>query len=66
LPHVKSWAEFLFPPISGLKDWQRAGGLAVFISESGRRPAIGVVAQFAHHLRLLGPDPANWSRTPIG
>ena len=43
-----------------------ADGLAVFISEIGTHPAIGVTALFAHHLRLLGPDPANWTRAPSG
>lgn len=43
-----------------------ADGLAVFISEVGRHFAIGVVALFEHHLRLLGINPANWTAVPIG
>lgn len=42
-----------------------ADGLAVFIGENGTHPALGVVALFAHHLRLLGTDPAKWTTTPI-
>jgi hypothetical protein len=42
-----------------------ADGLAVFITEAGSHPAIGVTALFAHHLRLLGTNPANWTRAPI-
>jgi hypothetical protein len=42
-----------------------ADGLRVFISESGRHPAIGVVSLFTRHLRLLGAQPANWSTIPI-
>jgi hypothetical protein len=42
-----------------------ADGLSVFISETGH-PAQGVVSLFARHLRLLGPDPANWTPAPIG
>ena len=26
----------------------------------------GVTGVFTHHLRLLGPDPANWTTHPIG
>ena len=41
-----------------------ADGLFVFVSTYGRsRPdATGL---FAHHLRLLGPDPANWTTRPV-
>ena len=42
-----------------------ADGLAVFIGENGTHPALGVVALFAHHLRLLGANPAKWTTTPI-
>ena len=27
---------------------------------------VGAVSLFAHHLRLLGANPANWVRNPIG
>jgi hypothetical protein len=42
-----------------------ADGLSVFISESGRHRAIGVVSLFTRHLRLLGGQPANWTTIPI-
>ena len=42
-----------------------AHGLAVFIDEAGRHPGIGVIALFEHHLRLLGANPANWTKVPI-
>jgi hypothetical protein len=44
----------------------RARGLIVVISEFGARPAISVNSLFGHHLRLLGPNPANWTSKPIG
>jgi hypothetical protein len=44
----------------------RARGLVVIISEFGAQPAISVNSLFAHHLRLLGPNPANWTSKPIG
>lgn len=43
-----------------------AHGLSVFIDEAGRHPAIGVIALFGHHLRLLGANPAHWTKVPIG
>jgi hypothetical protein len=43
-----------------------ADGLRVSITENGEHPAIGVVSSFAHHLRLLGTRPANWTTVPIG
>jgi hypothetical protein len=42
-----------------------AHGLAVFIDEAGRHPAIGVIALFGRHLRLLGANPASWTKVPI-
>ena len=44
----------------------RARGLIVIISEFGAQPAISVNSIFRHHLRLLGPNPANWTSNPIG
>lgn len=41
-------------------------GLRVNITMLGRHPVLGVVSLFAHHLRLLGPDPAHWARNPVG
>jgi hypothetical protein len=43
-----------------------ADGLKVVIAEIGKHPALSVVSLFAHHLQLLGTDPANWARKPIG
>jgi hypothetical protein len=44
----------------------RARGLIVVISEFGAQPAISVNSLFGRHLRLLGPNPANWTSKPIG
>ena len=39
-------------------------GLFIFVSTYGRtRP--DAVSLFAHHLRVLGPDPANWTTRPL-
>lgn len=43
-----------------------AGGLSVFISEYDAHPLVDVVSLFRDHLRLLGPDPANWASSPVG
>jgi hypothetical protein len=43
-----------------------ADGLWVGIVVYGKNPVLGVTGLFAHHLRLLGPDPAHWTRNPIG
>jgi hypothetical protein len=43
--------------------WQ---SLSVFISESGKHPTLSPVALFKDHLRLLGANPANWTKQPIG
>jgi hypothetical protein len=37
----------------------RAGGLQVTISVLGRRPVLSLVSLFAHHLRVLGTNPAD-------
>jgi hypothetical protein len=42
-----------------------AGGLAVLLSVNGRHPVQSAVTVF-RHLRLLGPDPADWTTAPIG
>jgi len=44
----------------------RADGLRVSIAEFGSPLTIGVTSLFKDHLRLLGTDPANWTRRPIG
>jgi hypothetical protein len=43
----------------------RADGLSVSIGVTGNHPVADVTGIFAH-LRLLGPDPANWTTKPIG
>ncbi|HEY1642233.1 MAG TPA: hypothetical protein VGG35_16190 [Streptosporangiaceae bacterium] len=53
------------PPIQQLCA-ARADQLFVFVSEAGTRPALSAVALFRDHLRLLGPDPANWAASPVG
>jgi hypothetical protein len=42
-----------------------ADGLSVSITVTGNHPVADVTGIFAH-LRLLGPDPANWTTKPIG
>ncbi len=42
-----------------------ADGLSVDILEFGRHPSIGVTSLF-RQLRLLGTNPANWTKNPIG
>jgi hypothetical protein len=37
-----------------------AGGVFAWIA-TGSHSAISPAGLFAHHLRLLGPDPANWT-----
>jgi hypothetical protein len=43
-----------------------ADGLLVRIDGMGLGRAVNVVGLFAHHLRLLGPNPARWARKPVG
>lgn len=42
-----------------------ADGLSVNILEFGAHPLMGVTSLF-RHLRLLGTQPANWTKNPIG
>ncbi|HEV2376095.1 MAG TPA: hypothetical protein VGS19_28490, partial [Streptosporangiaceae bacterium] len=42
-----------------------ADGLSVYLS-TGPRATPSAVGVFAHHLRLLGPDPAHWTTRPTG
>jgi hypothetical protein len=61
---------------SGVRPYQglcipETNGLHVFFlefSEPGHDGFAfgGVAGVFRHHLRLLGPDPANWTTRPIG
>jgi hypothetical protein len=37
-------------------------GLTIYTAS---RPAISAASLFAHHFRILGPDPANWTTVPI-
>ena len=43
-----------------------ADGLALYISQFGAHPPINLTSLFRDHLRLLGTNPANWTRNPIG
>lgn len=45
---------------------RHADGLWVQVTVFGSHPVMGVTEMFAHHLRLLGPDPAHWARNPLG
>jgi hypothetical protein len=42
-----------------------ADGLWLNLMVNGPNPAPSAAEVFAHHLKLLGPDPANWTTTPI-
>jgi len=42
-----------------------AGGLSVTIHEFGNHRTVDVVSLFAHHLQLLGTNPAHWATRPI-
>jgi hypothetical protein len=43
-----------------------ADGLAFNIEVFGAHPTIDPVSLFRDHMRLLGADPANWTRNPLG
>jgi hypothetical protein len=43
-----------------------ADGLWVDIIEFGPHPTVGVTSLFRHHLQLLGTNPANWTKNPVG
>jgi hypothetical protein len=43
-----------------------AGGLSLYISQFGAHPSIDLASLFRDHVRLLGANPANWTRRPIG
>jgi hypothetical protein len=53
------------PPLQWLCA-RHADGLWVEIAVYGKHPVLGATDLFAHHLRLLGPDPVHWARNPIG
>jgi hypothetical protein len=42
-----------------------ADGLWFSLEEFGAHPAVGVVPLFRHHVQLLGPSPANWTKNPL-
>jgi hypothetical protein len=43
-----------------------AGGMALNIRVEEKNPPMTPLALFRAHLKLLGPDPAGWTRQPIG
>jgi hypothetical protein len=43
-----------------------ADGLEFSLGQQGAHPPISLASLFGHHLRLLGTNPANWTRKPIG
>jgi hypothetical protein len=43
-----------------------ADGLHVYITTSSGTPVPSAAGIFAHHLRLLGANPANWTTRPLG
>jgi hypothetical protein len=56
-------------PIGGVPQQElcaaHAGGFWLSIIEFGARPSIGAASLFRHHLRLLGTNPAGWTRHPL-
>jgi hypothetical protein len=42
-----------------------AGGFWLSIIEFGPHPTIDVASLFRQHLRLLGTNPANWTKNPL-
>ncbi len=57
-------------PIGGLPHQELCGahadGLWFDIEEFGAHPSIDAASLFRDHLRLLGTNPANWTKNPIG
>jgi len=57
-------------PIGGLPHQELCGahadGLWFDIEEFGAHPSIDAASLFRQHLRLLGTNPANWTKNPIG
>ncbi len=43
-----------------------ADGLWFDIQVFGAHPSIDVASLFKDHMRLLGTNPVNWTRNPIG
>jgi len=43
-----------------------AGGLWFDLEDTGPHPVPGVVKMFRDHVHLLGRNPANWTRNPLG
>jgi hypothetical protein len=41
-----------------------ADGLYLYAQTTGPHPPLSPASVLAHHLELLGPDPANWTTTP--
>ncbi len=45
----------------------RVGDTGVWTGQVfGAHPSIGVASLFGDHMRLLGTNPANWTRNPTG
>jgi len=56
-------------PIGGVAQQElcaaHADGFWLSIIEFGAHPSIDAASLFRHHVRLLGPNPANWTRHPL-
>ena len=42
-----------------------ADGLYLYVESTGTDAPLSLSSVLAHHLRLLGPDPASWTTTPV-
>ena len=65
--HVTGWST-PHSTVRNLPPWQLCAPDADGVNVQmllGSHPVIGITSLFAHHLRLLGPDPANWTTRPI-
>ena len=65
--HVTGWST-PHSTVRNLPPWQLCAPDADGVNVQmllGSHPAIGIASLFAHHLRLLGPGPANWTTRPI-
>jgi hypothetical protein len=54
------------PPVAGKQTLvaNDADGLYVYVETDSQGAPLSPTAIFAHHLQLLGPDPANWTTSP--
>jgi hypothetical protein len=55
------------PPVKGAQTLfgPDADGLYLYVQADAAGAPLSPAAVLAHHLRLLGPDPANWTTTPV-